>query len=163
MAYTIISTVSQMTTLLDFVSIPTLTTSSPSLYFDVEGINLSRHGSISIIELHHAPSSRPDESHTYLIDVHILGFVAFSTPSAEGVSLKAILECPRTPKVFFDVRMDSDALYALFGINLAEITDLQLMEVVSRSWCVQSQSERALSSVQYLNERSIFPGEHCHS
>ena len=163
MAYTIISTVSQMTILLDSVSIPTLTTSSPSLYFDVEGINLSRYGSISIIELHHEPSSRPDKSHTYLIDVHILGFLAFSTASAEGVSLKTILESPKTPKVFFDVRMDSDALYALFGIKLAGIIDLQLMEVVSRSWCVQSQSERALSSVQYLNEWSMFPGEHCHS
>lgn len=151
MAYTIISTVSQMTTLLKSVSIPTLTTSAPSLYFDVEGINLSRHGSISIIELHHKPSSRPDESHRYLIDVHILGFLAFSTPSAEGVSLKMILESPKTPKVFFDVRTDSDAMYALFGIKLAGIIDLQLMEVASRSWCVHIHSERALSFVQYLN------------
>lgn len=133
MAYTIVSTVSQIAALLTTISIPTLATSPPSLYFDVEGINLSRHGSISILELYYQPPSHPENAHTYLIDIHILGFLAFSTPSAEGVSLKSILEAPMTPKVFFDVRTDSDALYAQFGINLAGIIDLQLMEVASRS------------------------------
>lgn len=135
MAYTIVSTVSQMITLLTKISAPASapTASPPSLYFDVEGINLSRHGSVSIIELYHQPPSLPENAHTYLIDVHTLGFLAFSTPSAEGLSLKSILESPMTPKVFFDVRTDSDAMYGHFGIRLAGIIDLQLMEVASRS------------------------------
>lgn len=37
------------------------------------------------------------------------------------------------PKVFFDVRMDSDALYGQYSIALAGVIDLQLMELVSRS------------------------------
>lgn len=49
------------------------------------------------------------------------------------MSLKSILESSMTPKVFFDVRTDSDALYGQFGIRLAGIIDLQLMEVASRS------------------------------
>lgn len=138
MAYTIVSNVSQMTALLDSISLAGSTISLPCLYFDVEGVNLSRHGSVSIIELHYQPLSGPQDCHTYLIDVHTLGFLAFSTPSAAGVSLKSVLECPKTPKVFFDVRTDSDALYAQFGIRLAGIIDLQLMEVASRSKCVTS-------------------------
>lgn len=133
MAYTVVSTISQMTALLDSISLSGSTTSLPCLYFDVEGVNLSRHGSISIIELHYQTPSHPENTHTYLIDIHLLGFSAFSTPSAEGVSLKSILESPKIPKVFFDIRTDSDALYAQFGIKLAGIIDLQLMEVASRS------------------------------
>ena len=144
MAYTIVSTASQMSALLGSISLAGSTTSLPCLYFDVEGVNLSRHGSISIIELRYLPLSGPEDSHTYLIDVHILGFLAFSTPSAEGVSLKSVLECPKTPKVFYDVRTDSDALYAQFGIRLAGIIDLQLMEVASRSRCVSLDFYHAL-------------------
>lgn len=136
MAYTIVSTVSQMSALLDSISNSASAISLPCLYFDVEGVNLSRHGSVSIIEVHYQPLSGPENAHTYIIDVHILGFLAFSTPSVEGVSLKSILESPKTPKVFFDVRTDSDALYAQFGIRLAGIIDLQLMELASRSRCV---------------------------
>lgn len=36
-------------------------------------------------------------------------------------------------KVFFDVRNDSDALFAHYGVNLAGIQDLQLMELATRS------------------------------
>lgn len=133
MAYTITSTLSQMTALLNSISTSASTTLSPSLYFDVEGVNLSRRGSISIIELHYQHPSYPESAHTYLIDIHTLGFLAFSTLTAEGVSLKTVLESPTTAKVFFDVRTDSDALYAQFGIRLAGIIDLQLMEVGSRS------------------------------
>ena len=41
---------------------------------------------------------------------------------------------PSIPKVFFDVRSDSDALYSHFGIKLAGIQDLQLMELATRSF-----------------------------
>ena len=36
------------------------------------------------------------------------------------------------PKVFFDVRNDSDALYAHFGVRLRGVQDLQLMEAAAR-------------------------------
>lgn len=104
-----------------------LPTDPPSLFVDLEGISLSRHGSVSIVTIYAAPLNTP-----YLVDVHHLGQAAISTTNGQGISLKSILECPETPKVFFDVRNDSDALYSHFGVHLAGIKDIQLMELASR-------------------------------
>ncbi|KAL8675611.1 MAG: hypothetical protein Q9168_000123 [Polycauliona sp. 1 TL-2023] len=101
----------------------------PSLFVDLEGVNLSRQGTISILQVHVSPSDR-----TYLVDIHSLGFRAFHTPGTDGhTTLKSIFESSAVIKVFFDVRNDSDALYAHFGIKLAGIQDLQLMELATRS------------------------------
>jgi exonuclease 3'-5' domain-containing protein 1 len=55
-----------------------------------------------------------------LIDIHILGGKAFSTAGASGKTLKGILESDSIPKVFFNVRNDSDArFFQLSGRNLA--------------------------------------------
>ena len=43
-----------------------------------------------------------------------------------------IFESMTIPKVFFNVRNDSDALYSHFGICLAGIQDIQVMEFASR-------------------------------
>ncbi|KAL4789451.1 ribonuclease H-like domain-containing protein [Aspergillus venezuelensis] len=101
----------------------------PSFYLDLEGVNLSRHGSISILQIYHLPLNQ-----VYLVDVHKMGKTAFDTPGAvEGSStLKSILEDHSIQKVFFDVRNDSDALYAHFNIHLAGIQDIQLHEFVTR-------------------------------
>lgn len=106
-----------------------LPTEPPSLYVDLEGVNLSRHGSVSILQLYVLPSER-----TYLIDIHLLRDKAFSTRASSGCTLKEILESSTIPKVFFDVRNDSDALYSHFGISLAGIRDLQLMELATRGF-----------------------------
>ncbi|KAK4044745.1 ribonuclease H-like domain-containing protein [Parachaetomium inaequale] len=105
-------------------------TSPPSLYMDVEGVNLSRHGTISILQVHVLPLRQ-----TYLVDVHTLGDTAFLAASlTTGRTFKDILESTTVPKVFFDVRNDSDALYGNFQIRLAGIQDLQLMELATRSF-----------------------------
>ncbi|CZT12865.1 uncharacterized protein RCO7_11470 [Rhynchosporium graminicola] len=101
----------------------------PSLFLDLEGANLSRHGSLSILQIHVSPAGQ-----TFLIDVHTLGNEAFTTPGTSGQTLKTILESTSIPKVFFDVRNDSDALFSHYGINLACIHDLQLMELASRNF-----------------------------
>ena len=101
----------------------------PSLYIDLEGVNLSRSGSISILQVFVLPIRR-----TYLIDIHTLGNKAFSTAGAQGRTFKEILESGVIPKVFFDVRNDSDALYSHFQIKLAGIQDLQLMELAARNF-----------------------------
>jgi exonuclease 3'-5' domain-containing protein 1 len=104
------------------------TTDSPALYLDLEGINLSRNGSVSLISLFISPMNT-----AYLIDIHVLGTTAFTTsPPSSSQSLKIILENPSIPKVFFDVRNDSDALFAHFGIALQGIVDVQLLELGSR-------------------------------
>ncbi|OAX77410.1 hypothetical protein ACJ72_08292 [Emergomyces africanus] len=108
-------------------SLDNLPTSPPSLYIDLEGINLSREGSISILQLFNHPKEQ-----VYLIDVHLLGETAFTTTGTNGTSLKSILECADTPKVFFDVRNDSNALFFHFGIRLRGVEDIQLMENATR-------------------------------
>ncbi|PGH07431.1 hypothetical protein GX51_01730 [Blastomyces parvus] len=121
----VVDTTSSLIQLID--SIDGLPTNPPSLYIDLEGIKLCREGSVSILQLFNHP-----KEHVYLVDIHHLGKAAFTTTGTNGKSLKSILECPSTPKVFFDVRNDSNALFFLFGIRLQGIEDLQLMENASR-------------------------------
>jgi len=132
-----------------------LPTSPPSLYIDLEGVDLSRRGSISILQVHVSPDNR-----TYLIDIHTLGDEAFSITGASGQTLKGILESDSIPKVFFDVRNDSDALFSHFEISLAGVHDIQLMELATRTFsrrCVNGLAkciERDMSLA--MNEREAW-------
>ncbi|KAL3462798.1 ribonuclease H-like domain-containing protein [Aspergillus heterothallicus] len=99
----------------------------PSLFIDLEGMNLGRHGSISIMSLYVLTKRT-----VYLIDVCKLGNEAFSTSNGDGKSLKYLLECPATLKVFFDARRDLEALSALYGVSVDGIRDVQLMELGTR-------------------------------
>jgi exonuclease 3'-5' domain-containing protein 1 len=90
-------------------------------------VHLGRHGTVSILQLLVSPQKR-----TYLIDIHTLGSTAFSTAGINGQTLKMIFESETIPKVFFDVRNDSDALYSHFGIRLAAVHDIQVMEPATR-------------------------------
>lgn len=99
---------------------------APCLYFDIEGTNLGRNGTIAIISLFVLPKTS-----TYLIDINTLGSAAFTTKGSQEYTLRGILESPNISKVFFDVRNDSDALFSLFGISLAGVQDLQLMELAA--------------------------------
>ncbi|EEP78734.1 predicted protein [Uncinocarpus reesii 1704] len=102
-------------------------TSKPAIFADFEGVNLCRLGSISIIQLLVQP-----EDHVYLIDVHVLGPLAFTTSGKNGDTLKTIFESPEILKGIFDVRNDSNALYFLYGVALQGVEDIQLMEVACR-------------------------------
>jgi exonuclease 3'-5' domain-containing protein 1 len=117
----------------------------PSIYVDLEGINLSRHGTISILQIYVLPIDR-----TYLVDVHILRGEAFSTVAKNGHTLKSILESEHISKAFFDIRNDSDALYSLYGIRVAGICDIQLMELATRSF-----SKRCISGLVKCIERDL--------
>jgi len=120
-----------------------LPTSPPSLYVDLEGVQLSRHGTISILQLFILPQDR-----TYLIDIHTLQEKAFTTMGANGQTLKGVLESEAIPKAFFDVRNDSDALYSHFNISLAGIQDIQLMELATRTF-----SKRCVNGLSKCIER----------
>ncbi|KAL7903800.1 ribonuclease H-like domain-containing protein [Trichoderma velutinum] len=111
----------------------------PSIYIDVEGVNLCRHGTVSILQLYVLPSKQ-----IYLIDVLSLRHECFTTRGESGNNLKDILESNAIPKVFFDVRNDSDALYSHFQIKLDGVLDLQLMKLATRSFsrrCVSGLSK----------------------
>ncbi|CAM1507684.1 Fc.00g073250.m01.CDS01 [Cosmosporella sp. VM-42] len=121
-------------------------TMQPSIYIDLEGVNLSRHGTVSIMQIYHLPLER-----TYLIDVFTLGDKCFSTPGSKGRTLKQILESEDILKVFFDVRNDSDALYGNYQIKLAGIQDLQLMELATRTF-----SKRCVNGLSKCIERDAL-------
>ena len=127
MEVTIVDSKPSVVSLIDHLEhIPT---QPPSLYLDVEGVNLSRHGSVSIVQLFVLP-----KNHVFLIDIFVLGEEAFSTYNGSGTNLRSILESALVPKVFFDVRNDSDALFAHFQISLQGIQDIQLLENATRSY-----------------------------
>ena len=103
-------------------------TPSSTLYLDLEGSNLSRHGTISLITVLLHPQKL-----VRLIDVVVLGKAAFNTPSSSGKTLKSIFEDPNIGKSVWDVRNDADALWALYHVGLAGVTDIQLLENASRA------------------------------
>ncbi|KAK1088388.1 hypothetical protein LTR33_000578 [Friedmanniomyces endolithicus] len=96
----------------------------PKLYVDLEGNNLSRKGTLSLVTILVEP-----ERDVYLVDVTTFGRDAFTTVNADGRTLKAVLESKDIVEVFFDIRNDSDALFGLYEIRFAGIMDLQLMEL----------------------------------
>jgi exonuclease 3'-5' domain-containing protein 1 len=112
----------------DLVSFLNSIAPSSSLYLDLEGKNLSRNGTLSLVAVLVYPTRR-----TSIIDVQTLEKSAFSTPNANGKTLKTIFEDPLIPKYFWDVRNDSDALFSHYQIRLAGVTDVQLLENASRA------------------------------
>lgn len=117
----------------------------PSLYIDIEGVNLSRLGSVSILQIFVLPRGK-----TYLVDVHVLKGGAFTTAGATRQTLKDILESVTIPKVFFDVRNDSDALFSHFGIKLECLQDIQLMKLATRTY-----SRRYVNGLARCIERDL--------
>jgi exonuclease 3'-5' domain-containing protein 1 len=128
-----------------------LPTKPPSLYIDLEGINLSRHGRISILQIYVLPL---DE--TYLVDICSLQERALlAMASHKGRNLLGILESPDIPKVFFDVRNDSDALFTHFNVQLAGVVDLQLMQLATSSF-----PRKYVSGLEKCLEREAFLTAH---
>lgn len=103
----------------------------PALYIDLEGVNLCREGSVSIFSL--AIDIGVPKFFVKLIDVSTLGHLAFNTTGVKCKSLKKILEDREIPKVFFDVRNDSDALFTHYGVAIQGVEDVQLMESATRT------------------------------
>ncbi|KAF1350492.1 hypothetical protein EJ07DRAFT_82546, partial [Lizonia empirigonia] len=106
----------------------TVLSKSSALYLDIEGLNLSRHGTVAIITILGHPSNE-----ARLIDVSALGDLAFSTASENGKTLRSILEDRSICKYIWDVRNDADALWFHYGVSLSGIIDVQLLENASRS------------------------------
>ena len=126
MAYTLVDTVAVLSTLLD--SLSGFKTSPPSLFVDLEGNNLSRYGTVSILQIYVHP-----QDYVYLVDVNKLGADAFTVGGFNGTILASVLGSTTIPKAFFDVRNDSNALHSHYEIKLADVYNLQLMELATRS------------------------------
>ncbi|KIW70933.1 hypothetical protein PV04_03161 [Phialophora macrospora] len=94
----------------------------PSFYVDTEGHKLGRFGTLDLLQIHVLPLQE-----TFIVDVLTLKDAAFDT-SFRGNSLRGLLQSSSMPKVFFDARNDSDAMFSHYNITLDGVVDLQLME-----------------------------------
>ncbi|KAK4960216.1 hypothetical protein LTR10_003109 [Elasticomyces elasticus] len=121
----LVDTLEAVKTLVD--TLVSLKAASAPLYVDLEGVNLSRHGSISIMQIW-----LPLLQQAFLVDIHVLGTIAFDTMNSGGKTLRTILGSERIKKYFSDVRNDADALYALCDVRLVGVVDVQLLELASR-------------------------------
>ena len=124
---------------------------SPTIYIDLEGVDLCRMGSLSILTLMidtGIPTRR-----VYLFDVHLLSADAFNAAGVKQKTLKDILQDDKIPKVVFDVRNDSDALFTHFGVRLQGVEDVQLMESATRR---DTRSRKFLSSLAKCIEKNAL-------
>jgi exonuclease 3'-5' domain-containing protein 1 len=90
--------------------------------FDLEGINLSRVGTVELVTLAFGECSDGEDS-VFLVDV--------STKNPQGRSeriaaLKKLLESNKVKKIIHDCRMDCDALVHLHGIRVQNIHDTSI-------------------------------------
>lgn len=110
-------------------------TQHPNLYLDLEGNSHKRTGTISILQLYVEPLNE-----VYLFDINALGASAISTSTDEALCLKNMLQDGKIKKAFFDPRQVSAALYALYGIKLQGVIDVQVMHcaVTDPTKCVLS-------------------------
>lgn len=129
-----IGTPTELATCLQDLAIVLAEPTNKIVYLDLEGQNLFRHGTISLLTLvvhYHTPkiSQIP-----YIIDIHTLGVTAFDTRSntSPPVALRSILQSTSITKYLFDLRSDSDAMNAHFGVRMRKVMDLQLMENAAR-------------------------------
>lgn len=141
----------------------------PSLYVRLEGNNVSRDRLVTIMSIFNRPRNK-----VYLIDVYALQGKAFTARDETGWSLTGLLESHVIPKVFFDIRNDSDALFNRFNIRVAAVQDIQLMELATRSGskrcvkgllhcinndCPMSSEERKLWTVAQESAIQLFTME----
>lgn len=99
----------------------------PDLYIDLEGDDLCRQGTLSLVTVF-----VECRNSVHLIDVTTLRQQAFSTADTSARTLQGILEANDVIKVFFDIRNDSDALFSHYGVRVQGIEDVQLMELATR-------------------------------
>jgi len=102
------------------------------LYLDAEGGNgHGRNRSLNTIQVRIESLGRD-----YLVDVKALRETLFDTApvceTGRKQTFRQILEDPDVPKIFFDVRADSDSIYFHFKIHMRGVIDLQIMELAVR-------------------------------
>ncbi|KAL3474069.1 ribonuclease H-like domain-containing protein [Aspergillus californicus] len=149
----LINTLEELKSLVDLVARQDISLGDikPPLYIDIEGEQLSRHGKISLMTV--LVYSSDYNMYPHIINIYSLGLAAFSTAGKLGKSFKDILESPDVLKVFFDVRNDSDALYAHYGVKLQGVRDIQLMESARR---LNTHGRRYLAGLSKCIEEAPF-------
>ncbi|KAK0721831.1 hypothetical protein B0T26DRAFT_749308 [Lasiosphaeria miniovina] len=122
--------------------------SSSTLYLDLEGNRLSRHGTISLITILLHPQKT-----VKLIDVLSLGESAFTVTSGDGRSLKSIFEDPSIPKCLWDNASRAGDKKYLHGLDKAIRFDLRLGFIELNSWI------RSKNEIKSLMPANIFAAQ----
>ena len=103
---------------------------APILYLNLEGNNLGRNGTLSLLQLY-----MPQLENVYLLDIYTLQSSAFTTVGSDALSssLKKILEGTGFSKAFWDCRGDSDALFSHHNVRLdpSAVVDVQLLDLAT--------------------------------
>ncbi|KAF2673088.1 hypothetical protein BT63DRAFT_436877 [Microthyrium microscopicum] len=125
-ASALIRTVSELQTFLSSI------TKSSKLYLDFHGIVI---GLIAPQPLHLLTiliSSGANGDLTRVIDLDILGQLAFTTPSSNGQTLRDILADATIQKCLWDVTKAVFASKSVYRIHIASVLDMQLLENAKR-------------------------------
>lgn len=132
----------------------------PRLYLHLEGPDLSRNGSISLLTLLVHWNAAPDLDRVYIFDIHTLREAAFTTSVKStqysayiSDTLKGILESKPLEKVVFEIGNANYALDFHFKVCLQRVIDLQLMDHASRSLEL-SGAQKALGDLSECVKRS---------
>ncbi|XP_038056124.1 piRNA biogenesis protein EXD1-like [Patiria miniata] len=106
-----------------------------TLSVNCEGEDLSRRGKLSLVCVASALGK-----YTFLFDIKTLGAKVFD----EG--MREILEDPGREKLMFDCRQDSDCLWHQYKVKLANVLDLQPIEVIFRELRARKPDRKRLVS-----------------
>lgn len=99
---------------------------------DLASISVSQHRSGVNRRIYKLILFVPPKSAVYVVDIFLLGTLTFSTSGTDGQTLKSMPESNSIPKVFFDVRNASVALFVEYQIAFGCLHDIQLMELATR-------------------------------
>jgi len=99
-----------------------------TLAVDFEGVKLCRSGALCLLQM----TCSDDPTLVYVLDICVLGALAFNLATPSGLSMKRLLERADVRKAWFDPRNDVDALYHQFCVKPDGIFDIQLAEVADR-------------------------------
>ena len=117
---------------------------SSAIAFDCEGVDLGRHGPLTVATFGTLDNNSP----IYVVDVQVLGG---DKVFSESNAFKELLE-GETPKIMFDCRADSDALFHQFGVKLNGVLDMQIMDQATR---IYLRGEAVPQRCEYLSPTFI--------
>ncbi|KAJ2914135.1 hypothetical protein MD484_g6290, partial [Candolleomyces efflorescens] len=128
-------------------------TTQPCIAVDLEGVQLSRQGRVCLVQMK-ANHSRI----IWLLDITVLGQMAFDHPSSDGTTVRDILQSTSIKKIFFDVRRDAEALYHIYDIDMNNVCDIQIVELAVRKSNNRAQAQPYLNGLARCVTDYLRPG-----
>ena len=96
------------------------------LAFDMEGVNLGKHGQISLLQLAVLLPSIPERSERRVVRVYIFDFLTLQGYLLSTAGLGGLLRSHTILKLCYDCRCDAEALCSLHNLVLGGLIDLQI-------------------------------------